>query len=95
MGEVVNLERRWTRRELRMELGRRALFPATTDELGYTIPQKVTAAELEAELSAMPADAKNRAWHEWELALARDHERLTPGVPFIRSVVVDQSPAHR
>ena len=77
---------KWTRQELERELRRRAMYPATSEALGYTVPQHVTAAELEAELATMAADDKNREWREFELALAREHERLHPGVPFVRNV---------
>ena len=30
--------------------------------------------------------AADRRWREWELALAREHYRLTPGMPFVRQV---------
>jgi hypothetical protein len=77
----------FTKEQLRFELGRRKLFPADSERLGITVPQVVTVADLEAELAAMPADATDRGWCEWELALAREHYHLTPDDPFVRQVV--------
>jgi hypothetical protein len=54
--------------------------------MGLTIPQAVTVAELEAELSTVAVDDEARGWHEWELALAKEHYRLTPARQFIRYI---------
>lgn len=78
--------KKWTREQLQTELGRRRLFPAFTGIMGLTIPQAVTVAELEAELSAMPADDEDHGWREWELALAKEHYRLRPNEQFIRHI---------
>lgn len=71
---------------LRIELLRRRIRPAFSEEIGATVPQAVTLADLEAELAAMPADDEDRGWREWELALAREHYALRPDVPFVRQV---------
>jgi hypothetical protein len=78
---------RWTRQELRFELRRRKMFPPTSHARGHTVAQNITASDLEAELALVPTSHPDRGWHEWELALAREHERLHPvGVPFTRYI---------
>jgi hypothetical protein len=84
---------KWTRDQLRLELSRRKQRPATSGILGYTIPQAVTVAELEAELSTMPADHENREWREWELALATEHYRCRPNEQFIRHILTAEAEA--
>jgi hypothetical protein len=54
--------------------------------MGLTDPQPVTVAFLESEIAALRADHPDRGWREWELALAREHYRLTPEIPFVRQV---------
>jgi hypothetical protein len=82
-GVKVTAKTTWNRAALRRELDRRKMCPAFTDEMGFTEPQEVTVEFLEAELATMPED---RAWCEYELALAREQARLDPTVPFVRSV---------
>jgi hypothetical protein len=83
-------QRKWKRSELQWELARRLMFPAFSDTLGYTVPQRVTASDLEAELRATPEADPDRSWREWELALAREHERSQPAGTFVRSVRTPQ-----
>jgi hypothetical protein len=54
--------------------------------MGVTDPEPVTVTSLEAEIAVMRMDHPDRAWREWELALAREHYRLTPEIPFVRQV---------
>jgi hypothetical protein len=82
--------RRFDEDAVRNELIRRELFPATSALMGLTVPQAVTVADLEAELAAMSRDDGRRDWFEWELALAREHYRLNPIVPFVRYVFRDK-----
>ena len=77
---------KFTTEQIQHELARRRTFPAWTEEIGVTIPQVVTVAFLEKELAAMPSDDPDREWREWELALAREHYRLWPGLAFVRQV---------
>ena len=72
--------------EVRHELARRSTFPAHSEKLGLTVPQPVTVAFLETEMAGMRVDHPDRAWREWEVALAREHYRLTPEMPFVRQV---------
>jgi hypothetical protein len=79
----------WTREDLQHELLRRAAFPAHSDQIGITKPQEVTAEHLSNELAVTPDGHPDQEWRIWELALAEEHERMNPGVPFVRSVPVD------
>ena len=83
---AARLYLRFGNAEIRNELARRSTFPATTEQMGTTVPQVVTLAELDAEIAVMRIDHPDRAWREWELALAREHYRLTPEIPFVRQV---------
>ena len=79
---------KWTRQDLQRELARRAQFPASTDLAGWTRLEPASLAELRSELQMMPLDHPRWEWREWELALATEHYRLTPDVPFMRCVDV-------
>lgn len=85
---VESKAKSYTREDIQYELGRRKMFPATTEQLGLTKAQKVTVADLALELLNTSADDKNRGWRAYELALAAEHYRLTPKVPFVRQVPV-------
>ena len=71
---------------LRIELLRRRIRPAYSEQQGATVPEAVTVEDLEAELAAIPSHDEGRGWLEWELALAREQYALTPDVPFVRQV---------
>ena len=78
---------RWTRRQLQSELRRRDLFPPTSFTMGYSIRQEITAGDLTRELTLIPLKDASRGWHEFEHALAMEHERTRPGQPFVRYLV--------
>jgi hypothetical protein len=82
----VSTARRWTRAQLQHELRRREMFPPSTFEWGWTVPQEVTSCALDAELALIPTTHPRREWLEWEWALAVEHERMWPGKPFIRYI---------
>jgi len=74
----------WTQDDLQYELRRRETrLPAWIH--GMT-KQEITARDLAAELQLIPATDRDREWYEWELALAVEHERSRPGVPFVRYI---------
>jgi hypothetical protein len=77
---------RFTEEEVRAELARRRRCAAHSEAMGL-VPQQVTEAMLFAQVAGLPLDHPDRCWRELELALAREHYRQQPDVPFVRHVV--------